>query len=104
MHCRVYDSLKVKPKLHSRKAYLQFDNDNPLTVDRWAEIPFEVVGIKMSHPFYIVRNMNRKVILERCWLQKNGVRIYYDLGCIRVNMTYIPMQEDIHISSIVQAK
>ena len=58
----------------------------------------------MSHPFYIVRNMNRKVILGRCWLQKNGVRIYYDLGCIRVNMTYIPMQEDIHSSSIVRAK
>ena len=58
----------------------------------------------MSHPFYIVRNMNRKVILGRCLLQKNGVRIYYDLVCSRVNMTCIPMQENIHISSIIRAK
>ena len=104
MHRCVYESLKVKPKLHSRKGYLQSVNGDPLTVDGWAEVPFEVAGIKMSHPFYIVRNMNRKVILGRCWLEKNGVRIYYDVGCIRVNMTYIPMQKDIQISSIERAK
>ena len=46
--------------------------------------------------------MNRKLILGRDWLQNNGVRLYFDLGCIRVNQTYIPLQEDLHISSIAR--
>ena len=69
----VYDSLKEKPKLHSSN--LQSVNSHRLRDDVWAEVPFEVTGIKMSHPFYIVRNMIRKIILGRDWLQKNGVRI-----------------------------
>lgn len=48
--------------------------------------------------------MNRKLILGRDWLLKNGVRLYFDLGCIRVHQTYIPLQEDIHISSVVRAQ
>jgi hypothetical protein len=56
----------------------------------------------MGHIFYVVREMNRKVILGKDWLLKNGVRVYYDLGCIRVNGKYTPLQEDIHISSVVR--
>ena len=32
------------------------------------------------------------------------MRLYFDLGCIRVNQTCIPLQEDIHISSVVRAQ
>ena len=45
--------------------------------------------------------MNRKLILGRDWLKQNGVRLYFDLGCIRLHQTYIPLQEDIHVTSIV---
>ena len=30
--------------------------------------------------------------------------MYYDLGCLRVNNTYVPLIEDIHITSIVRLK
>ena len=46
--------------------------------------------------------MNRKLILGSDCLQKNGVKLYFDLGCIRIHQTYVPLQEDIHISSIVR--
>ena len=35
-------------------------------------------------------------------MQNNGVRIYYDLGCIRIKTTYITLQEDVHINSVVR--
>ena len=102
MHRRVYDCLKSNPKLYNRNAALQTVNGEPLKLDGCAEIPFEIDGIKMSQTFFIVQNMNRKIILGRDWLQKNGVKLYFDLGCIRVLQTYILLQEYIHISSIVR--
>ena len=104
MHRHVYNSLKIKPKLQTKKAYLQSVNGDALQVDGIVDMPFEIGGLKMSHAFYVVRNMNRKLILGRDWLLKNGVRFYFDLGCIRVHQTYIPLQEDIHISSVVRAQ
>ncbi|CAG2230048.1 unnamed protein product [Mytilus edulis] len=45
---------------------------------------------------------NRNAILGRDWLVKFGVRVYFDLGCLRINKTYVPLVEDIHIASIVR--
>ena len=102
MHRKVFDSLKKKPKLKNRKAFLQSVNGSELTVDGLAEISFEIGGLRMSHPFYVVNDMNRNLILGKDWLFTRGVRVYYDLGCIRVNNVYVPLQEDIHISSIAR--
>ena len=76
MHRRIYDSLKDKPKLQNNNVSLQSVNGEHLKLDGYATIPFEIGGHKMSQPFYIVRNMNRKLILGRDWLQNNGVRLY----------------------------
>lgn len=100
----VYDSLPYKPKLQSRKVNLQTVNSESLKADGCAEICFEIGGEKTKHVFYVVRNMNRKLILGRDWLQQNGVRLYFDLGCIRLHQTYIPLQEDIHVTSIVRLR
>ena len=91
MHRGVYDSLKDKPKLQYKNVSLQSVNGEHLKVDGYAIISFEIGGHKMSQPFYIVRSMNRKLIFGRDWLQNNGVRLYFDLGCISVNQTYIPL-------------
>lgn len=102
MHRRVYDSLKDKPKLYHKSASLQTVNGQPLHLDGCADVSFEMQGIKLSQSFYIVRDMNRNLILGRDWLDKNGVRMYFDLGCIRVNNTYVPLQEDLKVSSVVR--
>ena len=83
---------------------MQSVNGHALQVDGTVDMPFEIGGLKTSYTFYVVRNMNRKLILGRDWLLKNGVRLYFDLGCIRVHQTYIPLQEDIHISSVVRTQ
>ena len=85
-----------------KNASLQTVNGEPLKLDGCAEVSFEMGGLKLSHSFYIVLNMNRNIILGRDWLEKNGVRMYFDLGCIRINQTYIPLQDDMRISSVVR--
>ena len=56
----------------------------------------------MNHEFYVVEDVNRSFILGRDWLIKNGVRLYFDLGSLRIGKTYVPMVEDIHIASILR--
>ena len=45
--------------------------------------------------------MNRNIILGRDWLLKFGVKEYWDMQCIKVGKSYIPLVEDIHINSVV---
>ena len=102
MHRTVYDSLKVKPKLQTRKILLQSLNSEQLKADGCAETAFAVGGVKTTHLFYVVGNMNRKLILGRDWLQQNGACLYFDFGCMRFNEIYFPVQEDIHVFSLVR--
>ncbi|CAG2243917.1 unnamed protein product [Mytilus edulis] len=46
--------------------------------------------------------MNRNIILERDFLQQQGVRVYFDLNCIRIGKVYVPLENDIHVASIVR--
>ena len=41
--------------------------------------------------FVVVNDMNRNVILGRDWLKENGVRIYFDLGLLRINNVYVKL-------------
>lgn len=102
MHQRVFQNLKDKPKLIRKRVHLQSVNGNSLKVIGCTDINFEMRGLKMSQRFYIVKDLNRNFILGRDWLTENGVRLYFDLGCLRVGKTYVPLEEDIHIASIVR--
>ena len=102
MNRQVFDRLKAKPRLHNKHGFLQTVNGEPLKLDGCTEINFEIGGIKMSHSFFVIRAMNRNLILGRDWVEKNGIRIYFVLSCIRVNKTYIPLQEEMCISSVIQ--
>ena len=102
MNRHVFDSLKDKPRLHNKHAFLPTVNGEPLKLDGCTEINFEIEGIKMSHSFFVVCVMNINLILRCDWLEKNGVRMHFDLDCIMVYKTYIPLQEDMCISSVIQ--
>lgn len=105
MHRRVYDSLRVKPKLQNKKINLNAVSGDVLQVDGCIELTFVVGGAEMKHQFYVVREMNRNLILGSDWLLQNGVRIYFDLGCLRVgDKTYVNLEEDIHVSSVARIK
>ena len=49
-------------------------------------------------------SINRNVILGRDWLVQNGVRLYFDLGFLQVGNSKVPLEEDIHIASLVRLK
>lgn len=60
-------------------------------------------GLPLSHNFYVTEGLNRCVILGRDWLKMNGVRIYFDLGCLRIKKKkYVKLQENIHILFLVR--
>ena len=101
---RVYDSLKIKPKLLKHNLNLATAGNTPLHVDGYSDFKFTVGGLSMSHKFYVVRNLNRNVIIGLDWLKSRGVRVYHDLSCIRVHEIYIPLVDDIHVASIARIK
>ena len=94
--------MKDKPKLTKKYVNLQSVKGDRLFVDGCINISFEMKGTKLNHTFFVVKDLNRKIILGRYWLIQNGVRMYFDLGCLRVGNTYVPLEEDIHIASIVR--
>ena len=59
----------------------------------------------MSQDFYVIRDLNRNLILGLDWLKQNNVRIYFDLKCLRINGKHcVNLEEDIHIASTVRMK
>ncbi|CAG2214089.1 unnamed protein product [Mytilus edulis] len=102
LHNKIYNSIKGLPKLEKKKVNLQGVNGASLNVLGSINLDFNMKGNKMNHTFYVVSDMNRNAILGRDWLVKFGVRVYFSLGCLRINKTYVPLVEDIHIASIVR--
>ena len=105
MHRRVYDSLKNKPKLLKKNINLQSANGTRLQVDGCVNVNFRIGGTEVSQDFYVVRDLNRNMILGLDWLKQNNVRIYFDLKSLRINgKTYVNLEEDIHVASTVRMK
>ena len=105
MHRRIYDQLKNKPKLLNKKVCLQSANGSELKCDGCITVQICIGGTEMSQDFYVIRDLNRNLILGLDWLRQNDVRIYFDLKCIRINgKHYVNLEEDIHIASTVRMK
>lgn len=73
---------------------------SPLDIDGVARISFIIGGNSVVQDFYVTRSMSRNVILGRDWLLSNGVRLYFDLKSLRIKNAYVPLEEDVHISSV----
>ena len=100
---RVYNSLKVKPKLQHKKINLSSVNGDALKIDGCIKLTFTIGDTEMQHLFYIMRDMNRNLILGTGLLHQHGVRIYYDFACIRIsNKTYMNLEE--YISLVARIK
>ena len=105
MYCRIYDQLKNKPRLNNKKACLQFANGSESECDSCITVQICIGGTEMSQDFYVIRDLNRNIILGLDWLKQNNVRIYFDLKCLRINgKYYVHLEEDIYIASTVRMK
>ena len=103
MHRRIYDQLKNRPKLVNRKVCLQSANGTELRCDGCVIVQISIGGTEMSQEFYVIRHLNRNLILGLDWLKNNNVRLYFDLKCLRIKH-YVNLEEDIHIASTVRMK
>lgn len=97
-----FSPLKSVLILHLSDVHLQSANGGSLEIEEKVDLTLEIGSLTMSHPFYVVQGKNRNFILGRNWLIQIGVRIYYDLGTMRINYVDVPLQEDIHISSVLR--
>ena len=105
MHRRIYDQLKNKPRLINKKVCLQSANGTELKCNGCITVQICIGGTEMSQDFYVIRDLNRNLILGLDWLKQNNVRIYFDLKCLRINgKHYVNLEEDIHIASTVRMK
>ena len=101
MHSKVYNSLKGVPKLSKKKACLQMVNGDQIKVHENVNIKFQIGNEKLEHLFNVLPEMNHNIILGRDWLLKFGVREYWDMQCVKVGKSYMPLVEDIYINSVV---
>ena len=105
MHRHIYDQLKNKPKLVNKKVCLQSANGSELRCDGSVTVQISIGGIDMSQEFYVIKDLNRNLILRLDWLKNNNVRLYFDLKCLRINgKHYVNLEEDIIIASTVRMK
>lgn len=99
----LYNGLKQKPKLFTNhNIALQTVSGKSLNVEGYVNLNFLMGGTKMTYKFYVVSKMCRLAILGRDWMVDNNVRIMFDLMCLKVNNTYVSLEEDIHINSVVR--
>ena len=105
MHRRIYDQLKNKPRLVNKKVCLQSANGSELKCEGCITVQVCIGGTEMSQDFYVIRDLNRNLILGLDWLNQSNVRIYFDLKCLRINgKHYVNLEEDFHITSTVRMK
>jgi hypothetical protein len=98
----MFDKLKPKPTLIRKYSSLTAANGESLSMVGLTSLSFTMKGLQLTHTFNVVAGLTRNFILGRDWLKENGVRIYFDLGNLRIKNTFVPLEEDIHISSILR--
>lgn len=102
IHKKIFKKLKNKPKIIRDKPKIQSQSGGALSVEGYIDLPFTLGKQSLTQKLYIVDGINRNMILGRDFLKQNGVRIYFDLGYLRIGKTYIRLEEDFHISCILR--
>ena len=100
---RVFNRLRKRPSLQKSNIALQSANGSEMRVKGKAILDLKIQGMKFSHEFVIVNDLNRTAILGRDFLISNGARLYFDLNKIRIRDVYVPMERDIHLAANARA-
>ena len=99
----MFDKLPIKQKVTRVATRLQTAIGEPLSILGQTNITFTMNGLPLTQLFFFVTDgLNRNFILGRDWLKKHEVRLYFDLGMLRIGKICVKLEEDIHISSILR--
>ena len=99
---RVFDQLYPRPELKKKRMKLQAANGTLMRIKGVTSLNFKVGSQKVRQECVVIKELNRLIILGRDWLRSYGVRVYFDLGAIRLNNELIALEEDIHITSVAR--
>jgi hypothetical protein len=99
---KLFRQIPVRTKLKRTNINLQSVSGSSLKVIGSSHINFTLGKQKLTHEFIIVKDINRNCILGRDFFNRFSARIYFDLKRIRINGEYIPIENDIHIASLVR--
>ena len=94
---KMYNKLPHKPKLNRVTPRLQTASGESLSIIGQTTISFTMNGLPITQKFFVTDGLNRNFILGRDWLKEHRVRLYIDLGMLRICRTYVKLEEDIHI-------
>lgn len=97
--------MKNKPQLQNKRVHLQSANGSSLNVIGCINVSFRIGGTELSHNFYVVRDLNRNIVLGLDFMEANEVRLYFDLKSMRIKgKYYVNLEQDVHISSTVRTQ
>ena len=93
-----YQNLQDKPQLIKNGVpKLAAVNGSNLETIGQIYLDINMKGNKMKQRFVVIDRLGRNFILGLDWMKANGVRIYFDLGALRVGKTYVKLEEDVHV-------
>ena len=101
---KTFEKLKPKREIVDKNINLQTAGGESLTVVGQTMLEFKLADTKFVHPFIVIRNLNRNIIIGGDFMEKQGVRIYYDLKQVRVGTRYLPYQNDEILASLIRAR
>lgn len=101
---KMFERLPFRPTVHKVTPRLHTASGEQLSIVGQVELMFTMNGQPLEQRFLITDGLNRNFILGRDFLKKYGVRLYFDLGMMRVGRTYVQLEDDIHISAIIRLK
>ena len=92
-----------QPKVRKTTISLHSVSGDSLNVRGTVQLDFTIGGKKFSHTFVVVKGLDRSFILGIDFFTAHQVRIYFDLRQVRVGKVYVPLEQDIHIASLVRS-
>lgn len=80
---KMFDNLFPRPKLCTNDSPLFKQQTVFFNCDRVGKYVFFAV-LALEHKMFVTKGLNRNLILVHDWLKKNDVRLYFDLGLMRI--------------------
>ena len=101
---KIYDQLRYKQPIGRRNIILNSAQGTQMGVLGAVELDFKIHGLKFRHEFLVVSDLSRSMILGRDFLTQHGAVVYFnDTQRIKIKDTYIPLDIDVHISSLARS-
>ena len=101
IHKRSFKTLK-SVNLNKSSISLQSASGDAIRVLGKANLDVKINSPMIKHTYIIVGNLSRNAIIGKDFLSANSCRIYFDLNCIKIKDTYVSMQDDRCIASILR--